>query len=180
MTNMQILKSAYEKKSIKQDFTIPLAQGQAPMQVSLVMDDFYALNDEMKAINATAYAKYAKRGLDEVKPPRRELKEYFDSLPDSTRDHEKKNAPETHAELLAAIEARNNLVFYLIPRFLVDQKTGEKICENDKDEDTFRKIIRSNLDLSKVLIENFTELYKKINETQELIKNLEPPENSKN
>lgn len=164
-----LIRKSYTDKLIKVDFEIPLPGETKGLKASLSITDYSEITSSIRIAYTKAHNEY-KVALGNTAVDKHDLKAYLDALPNNIRREEEKDEIFTQAQLLAKKKSQESLYTYILPKFIRDEK-GRLMFPTQEEQDIFREAFLSNLDLNRLMIEKFAELFKKINDTKEEAKN---------
>ena len=125
---IDILRSADRGDTLQVEFDIVLRNGIKLATAVLTAVDDYEIMKEQEKVYKMEYADCVRRGMDTLPIDEKEWEEYLASIENKeTRKRESGNRPDNLAEQVARKIARMDTVQRVVPKFLRDQATGDKL-----------------------------------------------------
>jgi hypothetical protein len=154
---IDIIQSADRYRKVFVDFEIPISDTDS-VRARLSSPDIYSIQEERILVFHEKLAKTIEKGLDKL--PMNEAKWEAD-LENATKEVKatlEKEKPKNLAEHIAYDLTRQIVVLNIIPKFLTDPETGEKLFPTEEEQKMFSELMGSNLELLRLCADQYVQL----------------------
>ncbi|MDD5543894.1 MAG: hypothetical protein PHX83_12040 [Acidobacteriia bacterium] len=167
---IDIIKSAYEKKTISVQFQIPLPGDTGHVDAVLTAPDVYSILEVQEEVYQGRYAELRAKGFADMAVNEDDWRAEVKTFKGEARKRIEEEKPRNLAEQMAKKFSKVRTIQELIPMFLKD-RGGNKLFPTSDDRVAFKDILCSNADLMNLLAQKYLELTGKINEVAREAKN---------
>ncbi len=170
MKPIELIKSAYDKKTIRVQFQIPLPGDTGHVDAVLTAPDIYSILEVQEEVYQVKYADYVTKGHDKLPINESDWGKELKSYKGDTRKRMEDEKPVNLADQMAKKFSKIRTIQELIPMFLRD-RADKKLFPEPEDRTAFKEILCSNADLMNLLAQKYLELTSRINEVAREAKN---------
>lgn len=155
---IDLLRNANRYKKRFEELEIPL-DGDARLTVIIDAPGIMDMMEEQTIIYQQKLAECEARGLHQYQVSesewQKELANYEDS---NTRAQMEKRKPANAAEFVASQISKFATIQTLLPMYLKDKETGQKICQNAEDVEFFKQVFSADQNLFQDALKKYTNL----------------------
>jgi len=180
---IDLLRGSNRYKIIREDVDIPLDDDKV-IEAYFAAPDIWSIKEEQELVYAVKLKVAERRGLAKEKIDEADFQAELDQIDDSTPEGQKarkyvaSQRPLNLAQQTAQKMTKFATIRNILPKFLYDRKTGERLFPDEDDQAAFTEIVAQNMELFTLLANAYTRLSTKVSADKELVKNSTTPTNS--
>lgn len=167
---IDLIQKARDKQDLDVFFDLDVNGEKIPVLLSTI--DYFDIIEAQDVEYNKCFAKYRREGLDQEPIDegkwQKELKQYKDK---EIRDARAKEKPQNMAEQSAQRFSQMKTMTEIIPRYMRDPKTRKLLFQTPDEQAYMKELIRSDMNIFTQVSKRYGELFTKMKEKKDEVKN---------